>query len=79
MDNKDQAHWHMEKKFNLAHIITTVALIVSAIFYFMDLDKRIDHNAQEIKHVKQLREEDQQRLEKRLDSINSKLDRLLER
>lgn len=47
--------WHMKKEVNLAHVITTVALVVSGFWYFSDLDKRIASNAQEIEHVKQLR------------------------
>ncbi len=77
MNNQEQ--WHMKKEINLAHVITTVALVVSGFWYFGDLDKRIASNKQEIKHVKMLRQEDQARIEKQLDSINLKLDKLLEK
>ncbi|WP_252095930.1 hypothetical protein [Pseudoalteromonas sp. SCSIO 43201] len=69
--------WHMKKEFNLAHIITTVTLLVSGILYLGDLDKRISTNSQELTHLKQMRNEDQKRIEKRLDSIDKKLDMLL--
>ncbi|USD31067.1 hypothetical protein J8Z24_18195 [Pseudoalteromonas sp. SCSIO 43201] len=67
----------MKKEFNLAHIITTVTLLVSGILYLGDLDKRISTNSQELTHLKQMRNEDQKRIEKRLDSIDKKLDMLL--
>ncbi len=66
--------WHMKKELNLAHFITTVMLLVSGILYLGDLDKRINTNSQEIIHLKQIRNEDQKRIEKRLDSIDKKLD-----
>ncbi|SFD14021.1 hypothetical protein [Pseudoalteromonas denitrificans] len=73
----EQNQWHMKKELNLAHFITTVMLLVSGILYLGDLDKRINTNSQEILHLKQIRNEDQKRIEKRLDSIDKKLDTLL--
>ncbi|CAH9054882.1 hypothetical protein PSECIP111951_01129 [Pseudoalteromonas holothuriae] len=70
-------HWQMKKELNLAHIITTVTLLVSGILYLGDLDKRITTNSQALNHLKQIRNEDQKRIEKRLDSIDKKLDTLL--
>ncbi|ALU44611.1 MULTISPECIES: hypothetical protein [Pseudoalteromonas] len=69
--------WQMKKELNLAHILTTIALLVSGILYLNDLDKRITTNSQELAHLKQIRKEDQKRIEKRLDSIDKKLDALL--
>ena len=71
--------WHMKKEINVAHVITTVALAVSCLWFFSDLDKRIATNATEITHIKEQRAEDQKRIEKRLDSMDRKLDRLLEK
>jgi len=73
----EQNQWHMKKELNLAHFITTVMLLVSGILYLGDLDKRINSNSQDILHLKQIRNEDQKRIEKRLDSIDKKLDTLL--
>ncbi|TMN89485.1 hypothetical protein CWB73_01015 [Pseudoalteromonas phenolica] len=70
-------NWQMKKELNLAHILTTIALVVSGILYLNDLDKRITSNYQELTHLKQIRNEDQKRIEKRLDSIDKKLDALL--
>nr|WP_211091556.1 MULTISPECIES: hypothetical protein [Pseudoalteromonas] len=67
----------MKKELNLAHILTTIVLLVSSIIYLGDLDKRITTNSQALDHLKQIRKEDQKRIEKRLDSIDKKLDTLL--
>lgn len=71
--------WHMKKEINIAHIISTVVLLVSGLWYLNGLDKRISANTQSIEYVQSLRDEDQRRVEKQLDSINKKLDRLLEK
>lgn len=72
-----EENWHLKKELNLAHIITTVTLLVTGILFLSGLDKRINTNSQEIQHLKQIRNEDQKRIEKRLDSIDKKLDTLL--
>ena len=74
----EQNNWHMKKEINVAHIITTVALMVSGLWVLSDMDKRIAVNTQSINHVQVQRKEDQQRIEKRLDSIDKKLDTLLQ-
>jgi hypothetical protein len=70
--------WHMKKEFNLVHVIMTLSFFVSGSLFLGDLDKRISANEQSIIYVQTLRTEDQKRLEKNLDGINEKLDRLLE-
>lgn len=70
--------WHMKKEINVAHIITTVALVVSGLWVLSDMDKRIAVNSQSISHVQAQRNEDQKRIEKRLDSIDKKLDTLIQ-
>jgi len=71
--------WHLKKEVNIAHVLTTLIVIVSGFWFFADLDKRIDTNAQELKHVKLMRAESQKMFEKRLDSMDAKLDKLLEK
>ncbi|WP_299262901.1 hypothetical protein [uncultured Psychrosphaera sp.] len=78
MSQQSAEQWHMKKEVNLVHIITTIGIFVSCFWYFSDLDKRIAANEQSISYVQSLRTEDQKRVEKQLDKINAKLDRLLE-
>lgn len=73
----EQNNWHMKKEINIAHIITTVALVVSGLWVLSDMDKRIAVNTQSISYVQKQRQEDQQRIEKHLDNINKKLDKLI--
>lgn len=80
--------WHLDKKLNIGHIITTVSLALVAFSYINAIDKKIDANTMnikankeqhtmDIKRFSEQRKEDVQRVEKRLDTINIKLDRLL--
>lgn len=70
--------FHLEKSISVGHILTTVVILVGAITYFNDFDKRISATEQEIEFIKTQRVEDSRRIEKRLDSIDAKLDRILE-
>lgn len=80
--------WHLDKKLNLGHLVTTVVLALTAFGYINAIDKKIEANAinievikeqqvQDVKRFGEQRKEDIQRVEKRLDSINTKLDKLL--
>lgn len=83
-------HWHMKKEFNLVHVIMTLAMIFSFVTFIFNFDKRIESNDLQITHLREVhqqdiealkeqRAEDQRRIEKTLDSINLKLDKLLEK
>ena len=77
MENQHKEQWHMKKEINLAHVIVTVSMVITMMWFFADLDKRISGNAKDIAHVQEQRDEDNRRIEKQLDKINLKLDRLL--
>ena len=88
--NDTPPHWHMKKEFNLVHVIMTLAMVFSFVTFIFNFDKRIESNDLEITHIKQRHEqdvefaktqrtEDQRRVEKTLDSINRKLDKILEK
>ena len=64
-----QQTWHIKKQIDLAHITTTLVLIVGGVLFVSEMDKRIDRNTQNLEHVKQLRSEDLKRIDKRLDTI----------
>ena len=72
-----EQHWHLKKEINIAHVMTTLTLIIACMIYFVDLDKQISSNTLLIKYVTELRKEDQGRIEKGLDVIDRKLDKLL--
>jgi peptidoglycan hydrolase CwlO-like protein len=77
-DNQPE-QWHMKREINLAHVIVTVSMVITMMWFFADLDKRIDSNTKDIVHLQEQRTEDVERLDKQLDKINSKLDKLLVR
>ena len=88
MDSQDKEQWHMKKEINIAHVIITVSMVITTMWFFADLDKRITGNTKDIAHVQEQRtedsrrmkvqrDEDNKRIEKQFDKINTKLDRLL--
>ena len=73
-DNK----FHIEKSISVGHIITTLVLLIGGIQYLSNFDKRIAAAEQDIEFLQQQRIEDARRIEKRLDRIDEKLDRILQ-
>lgn len=83
-EHKTPENWHLKKEINLAHVIITLTMLVTTLWYFADLDKRIESNKKDIDHTQTQRIEDQRRsrqdqdrIYKQLDNVNAKLDRLL--
>ena len=84
MSTQNPEQWHMKKEINIAHVIVTVSMVITMMWFFADLDKRIDGNTKDIAHSQQQRvedqkrsREDQDRLYKLIDNLNVKLDKLL--
>lgn len=81
----DRRGWHLDKGVSVAHILTTVALIITALWYLAGQDKRISNLELNYSHLKASRMEDQDRTSAKFDElktdlrmINTKLDRLIE-
>lgn len=74
-----QEQWKLKKEIDLSHVVTMFAFIFGGFWFFADLDKNISNNTQAIESIKEQRNEDRTRFEKRLDSIDDKLDRLIEK
>lgn len=70
--------WHFEKTVNVGHIATTIVIAISAFWFFSDMQQAIKSNSQRIDFLELQRAEDRKSVEKRLDKIESKIDRLLE-
>ena len=84
-DDLDRRGWHIDKGIGVAHILTTLMLIVTALWYLAGQDKRIAVLESGFIYIQQSRANDQSRTEKKFDelktdlrTINSKLDRLIE-
>ena len=85
MSDMDRRGWHLDKGVSVAHITTTAALIITALWYLAGQDKRISNLELNYEHLRQSRVEDQDRTERKFDelktdlrTINAKLDRLIE-
>ncbi len=85
MSDMDRRGWHLDKGVSIAHILTTVALMVSALWYLAGQDKRISNLELNVQHLQQSRLEDQDRTVRKFDelktdlrTINAKLDRIIE-
>lgn len=81
----DRRGWHLDKSVSIAHIGTTMTLILGALWYLAGQDTRISNLELNVKHLQSERLADQGRTEKKFDElktdlrlINSKLDRLIE-
>lgn len=84
-DMSDRRGWHIDKGIGVAHIITTLMLIVTALWYLAGQDRRIAVLELGVSHLQQSRVNDEHRTEKKFDelkanlrTINAKLDRLIE-
>jgi hypothetical protein len=75
-NNPDTA-WHMDKKVNVGHLLTTIIIAITFFSYINAQDKRINANTLNIKALKEQRKEDVSRVEKKLDKIDVKLDKIL--
>lgn len=69
--------WHIEKSVSVGHLLTTAVIAASVFMYFGELDKKVSANSQSIEFLKEQRQEDLKRIEKNLDGINKKLDKLV--
>ncbi len=77
--------WHIDKGIGVAHILTTIGLVIGGMLYITGHDNRIAQNELNIRHLQSERIADQDRTEKKFDElktdlrmINNKLDRLIE-
>lgn len=76
--SQPDGHWHLEKTVSVSHIFTTVALVVSGLWFVANQNERIALNTQAIEQNKVAIEQQESRVTKNLDTINSKLDKLHE-
>lgn len=83
---KDRSHWHLDRSFSIGHIITTVVALFSFIYWAMKQEARLttleQHDIQLAEMDKQIKNEvatGNTHVSKRLDRIEDKLDKVLER
>ena len=71
MSEQTQGHWHLDKRLNVGHLLTTMALFVAAMLAFSNLSTRVA-----------VIESDTGRMEtdirERLKRVEAKLDKVIE-
>jgi hypothetical protein len=83
--NQPQHDWHLDRRLQITHILSTAAMIVGATMYLGDIRKDVEllkaeQASQSQRDARQDRahETGQQATKERLDRIDDKLDRLIE-
>lgn len=74
-DLREDGGWHLDKRLNVSHLITTLLLVVATFTYANGIDKRISI----LEESKRYQEATNAQVTQELRSINAKLDRLIER
>ncbi|WP_299948506.1 hypothetical protein [uncultured Microbulbifer sp.] len=84
--NTQPEHWHLSKSISITQIVSIILLAVALFTWGSDVEKRVGANAQAIKHESQMRSLEQKHIAEfkddirtRLQRIDSKLERLIER
>ena len=67
--------WHLDKRLNVGHIITTIALVGAMMGIWADMDKRVTRLEVQQEESKRVAED----IKRELREINRKMDRLIER
>lgn len=85
MSEQNLNGWHVSKTINITHLLTTMAMLLSALWYLAGQDTRISQAELNIRHLQDQRIQDRTSAEKKFDElrtdlrlINTKLDRLIE-
>lgn len=88
MDDRrgDDKRWHLDKRLNIGHMLTTAVIVGSGIMMLNDLQDQVVITSAEVSHQRELidRVENLARTRsietrQQLDKIDGKLDRLLDR
>lgn len=84
-DDRPAANWHLDRRLQITHILSTLSLGVGAVLYVGDIRKDVEVlKAKEVAQAARDQRQDsdvaarQQDLQARLDRIDEKLDRLIE-
>lgn len=83
-DMSDRRGWHISKQISYGHILTTLGMILTAMWFFSNQDTRLSNAELEIKHIQQGMIDERERNTKQFDEvkaglrvIDGKLDRLI--
>ena len=79
-------HWHLDKRLNVSHLLTTVVLVAGLFTWGSGIEKNIERNATEIRHSREIQHIQTEQFNRSIEEIkdqgkviNEKLDSLMER
>jgi len=89
-NNKDNEmadeHWHLDKKVNLSHMVTTMILLISGVVYVGDIDTKVEKQGIQIESLQEKVEQQRDdtksmftQLRSDMKGIDQKLDKLIDR
>lgn len=70
--------WHLKKEIQLGHIVTTMTVLFSVVWYAGKLEQRIALTEQQISQIQTAQKDRELSLSQRFDRLESKIDRVLE-
>lgn len=83
---EEDNHWHLDKRLNVGHLITTLSLAGAMVVWAMTIETRVaEHSIQigsiasQIERVESRNDKNMSQLTTAINRINDKLDRLIER
>ena len=86
MSEHDEEHWHLSKSISIGHLMTTLAVVLSGFVYISDIDTQVQKQGVQIQAMRDSQSAERQvtesmfnRLREDMKSINTKLDKLIER
>jgi len=81
---REDKRWHLDRRVSVGHLATTIALIISFMWWASQMDGRISRNTSDIVHLKELTTVQQNNIREQMGeirtsiiSINRKLDKIL--
>lgn len=83
---KDDKRWHLDKRLNIGHMLTTAVIVGSGILMLNNLQDQVISNTAEVAHqrelinrVERLAQARNAEVRTQLDKIDTKIDKLLSR
>lgn len=83
-DSDQRRRWHLDKTISITHLVTTLTLALSASWYIIGMDKRIEVQQEQIRQMQSILRDgdaplrrDIDRMQTDIRAIDAKLDRLI--
>ena len=78
-EERRSSHWHLDKRLNIGHLISTILLATAAFAYISKFDNRLTVLETSYASADRYQQQFNQQVTRELQNISAKLDRLIER